>query len=148
MDGPGFLGTEASLAADIALVGSIIVALLFTVGAWLALRQRYEAHRWVQTAGAVINALLVLGIMIPALLSVDPAENVDLPPSAFLYMSGHEVVGAIALLFGLFVVLRGNNLVPERLKFRNYKPYMRWAYGLYIAATLIGIVVYLVLYTR
>lgn len=148
MDGPGFLGTEASLGADIALVGSIIVALLFTVGAWLALRQRYEAHRWVQTAGAVINALLVLGIMIPALLSVDPAENVDLPPSAFLYMSGHEVVGAIALLFGLFVVLRGNNLVPERLKFRNYKPYMRWAYGLYIAATLIGIAVYLVLYTR
>jgi len=44
------------------------------------------------------------------------------------------------------VVLRGNNLVPERLKFKNYKLYMRWAYGLYIAATLIGIVVYGVLY--
>ena len=148
MNGPGFLGTEASLGADIALVGSIIVALLFTAGAWLALRGRYEAHRWVQTTGAIVNVLLVLGIMIPALLSVDSAENVDLPPSAFLYMSGHEFVGAVALIFGLFVVLRGNNLVPERLKFRNYKPYMRWAYGLYIAATLIGIVVYLVLYTR
>lgn len=146
MDTPGFLGTEASLAADIALVGSIVVALAFTVGAWLALRGRYEAHRWVQTGGAVLNALLVFGIMIPSLLTVDPSENVDLPPSAFLYMSGHELVGAAALIFGLFVVLRGNGLVPARLRFDNYKPFMRWAYGLYMAATLIGVAVYLVLY--
>lgn len=146
METPGFLGTEASLAADIALVGSIIVALAFTLGAWLALRGRYEAHRWVQTAGAVVNALLVFGIMIPSLLSVDPSENVDLPPSAFLYMTGHEVVGAAALIFGLFVVLRGNGLVPARLRFKSYKPYMRWAYGLYLAATLIGVAVYMVLY--
>lgn len=146
MDTPGFLGTEASLAADIALVGSIIVALAFTLGAWLALRGRYEAHRWVQTAGAVLNVLLVFGIMIPSLLSVDPSENVELPPSAFLYMTGHEVVGVAALVFGLFVVLRGNGLVPARLRFKNYKPYMRWAYGLYLAATLIGVAVYMVLY--
>lgn len=146
MDAPGFLGTEASLGADLALVGSIIVALAFSVGAWLALRGRYEAHRWVQTGGAALNALLVFGLMIPSLLSVDPAENVDLPASAFLYMTGHEIIGAIALIFGLYVVLRGNNLVPERLKFNNYKPYMRWAYGLYIAATLIGVAVYAVLY--
>ncbi|HMQ32334.1 MAG TPA: hypothetical protein PKD53_16500 [Chloroflexaceae bacterium] len=146
MDTLGFLGTEASLAADIALVGSIVVALAFSVGAWLALRGRYEAHRWVQTAAAVVNAILVFGIMIPSLLTVDPAENVDLPPSAFLSMTGHEIVGAAALIFGLFVVLRGNGLVPERLRFQNYKPYMRWAYGLYMAATLIGVAVYLVLY--
>lgn len=146
MHTPGFLGTAASLGADIALVGSIIVALAFTVGAWLALRGRYEAHRWVQTGGAVVNALLVFGIMIPLLLAVDPSENVDLPPSAFLFMTGHELVGVAALVFGLFVVLRGNGLVPERLRFNNYKPFMRWAYGLYIAATLIGIAVYTVLY--
>ena len=146
MKGPGFLGTEAHLGADLALVGSIVVALVFTLGAWLALRRQYEAHRWAQTAGAVLNALLVFGLMIPSLLSVDPSENVDLPPSAFLYMSGHEFVGAAALIFGLFVVLRGNNLVPARLRFNNYKPYMRWAYGLYMAATLIGFAVYLVLY--
>lgn len=146
MHTPGFLGTEASLGADLALVGSLLVALAFTVGAWLALRGRYEAHRWVQTAGAALNALLVFGLMIPMLLAVDPSENVDLPPSAFLYMTGHELVGAAALAFGLFVVLRGNNLVPARLRFNNYKPYMRWAYGLYMAATLIGVAVYMVLY--
>lgn len=146
MDTTGFLGTEASLGADIALVGSIIVALAFTAGAWLARRGQYEAHRWVQTAAAVVNLLLVFGIMIPSLLSVDPSENVELPASAFLYMTGHEILGAVALGFGLFVVLRGNGMVPERLKFTNYRPYMRWAYGLYLAATLIGVAVYAVLY--
>ncbi len=146
MDSTGMLGTTASLGADIALLGSIFVALAFTVGAWLAWRGQFEAHRWVQTVAAVVNLLLVLGIMIPSLLAVDPSENVVLPPSALLFMTGHEILGVSALLFGLFVVLRGNNLVPEHLKFKNYKPYMRWAYGLYIAATLIGIVVYGVLY--
>lgn len=142
----GLLGTRASLGADIALLGSIAVAIAFTVGAWLARRGQYEAHRWVQTAAAVINLLLVLGIMIPSLAGVDAAENVGLPPSAFLYMTGHEILGASALLFGLFVVLRGNGLVPAALRFNNYKPFMRWAYGLYMAATLIGVAVYLVLY--
>lgn len=146
METAGFLGTEASFAADVALVGSLIVMLAFTVGAWLARRGQYAAHGWVQTAGAVINLLLVFGIMIPSLLSVDPAENVELPASAFLAMTGHELVGTVAMLFGLFVVLRGNGLVPARLKFNNYKPYMRWAYGLYLAATLIGVAVYAALY--
>jgi len=146
MDGPGFLGTGASLGADIALVGSVLVMAAFTVGAWLALRGQYEAHRWVQTGGAVMNLLLVLGIMIPSLVGVDPEENVGLPASAFLTMTGHEIVGVVALLFGLYVVLRGNELVPARLKFQRYKPFMRWAYGLYLLATLVGIGVYAVLY--
>lgn len=147
MDGSGFLGTEASLAADISLVGSVLVAVAFSVGAWLALRGKYEAHRWVQTGAAVVNLLLVLGIMIPSLLSVDPSENVELPASAFVAMPAHEFVGAAALIFGLYVVLRGNELVPARLKFQNYKPFMRAAYALYMLATLIGVAVYVVLYT-
>lgn len=146
MEVAGFLGTRASLGADVALVGSILVLLAFTVGAWLARRGQYAAHGWVQTAGVVVNLLLVFGIMIPSLLSVDPAENVDLPASAFVYMTGHEIVGTVAMLFGLFVVLRGHELVPARFKFRTYKPYMRWAYGLYLAATLVGVAVYAVLY--
>lgn len=147
MHGPGFLGTTASLGADLALVGSILVALAFSLGAWLAWRRQYGAHRLVQTVAALVNLALVLGLMIPALLAVDPAENVDLPASALVLMTGHEILGTVALLFGLFVVLRGNELVPARLRFQNYKPSMRWAYGLYLAATLIGVAVYLVLYT-
>jgi hypothetical protein len=54
MEVHGLLGTEASLAADLALVGSIIVALAMTYGAYLVIRGRYEAHRWVQTGAAIL----------------------------------------------------------------------------------------------
>lgn len=147
MEAHGFLGTEASLSADLALVGSIIVAVAMTYGAYLAIKGRYEAHRWVQTGAAVVNVFLIFGLMIPALLAVTPEENVELPTSAFVAMPAHEIVGTVALVFGLFVVLRGNNLVPARFKFQNYKPYMRAAYALYMAATVVGIIVYVLLYT-
>jgi hypothetical protein len=42
----------------------------------------------------------------------------------------------------LFVVL-ANGLMPKPLRFRNYKPFMRVSYALYLAATLLGIGVYL-----
>lgn len=43
-------------------------------------------------------------------------------------------------------MLRGNKLVPQALRFKNYKLFMRSAYGLYIAVTLLGIWVYSVWY--
>jgi len=55
----------------------------------------------------------------------------------------HALVGGCALVFGLYVVLRANGLMPKPLRFRNYKVFMRVSYTLYIAATLIGIAVYL-----
>ena len=58
----------------------------------------------------------------------------------------HGLVGFTALTFGLFVMLRGNELVPKPLKFNNYKLFMRIAYGLYMLATLLGVCVYLVWY--
>ncbi len=58
----------------------------------------------------------------------------------------HGIMGAAALLFGVFVMLRGNELVPKRLRFNNYLPYMRWAYALYMAATLGGILIYVIVF--
>jgi uncharacterized membrane protein YozB (DUF420 family) len=56
------------------------------------------------------------------------------------------VVGAIGLVLGLFVVLRGNELVPKSLRFANYKLFMRASYALYMLATLVGVIVYVIVY--
>jgi hypothetical protein len=37
----------------------------------------------------------------------------------------HAVIGAMGLLLGIFVVLRANGLMPARLRFNNYKGFMR-----------------------
>ncbi len=48
--GAGLLGTTAPLGADVSLVLTVLAAVLLTIGWRLAVRRRYEAHRWVQTA--------------------------------------------------------------------------------------------------
>ena len=38
---------------------SMVAGVAFTVGAVLALRHSYEAHRWVQTATVIVSTILV-----------------------------------------------------------------------------------------
>jgi plastocyanin/uncharacterized membrane protein YozB (DUF420 family) len=143
MNGRGFLGTNASVLADISLVLGILVALTLTAGMLLAVRKRYEAHRWVQTAAVTINVIQVLTIMVASFFkSAAPGIPQKLSETYYQAAAIHALLGAITLIFGTFVALRGNGLVPRALKFKNYKLFMRTAYGLYITVTLLGIWVY------
>ena len=142
---PGFLGTGANLATDTALVLLVLVAVNFTVGFWLARRGRYNAHKWVQTAGGLMVQGLVLWLMIlPYRDFITPGIPARLAEPFYWLTTLHALVGAVALIFGTFVILRGHGLVPEFLKFNDYKPFMRWAYGLFIATILLGFGVYVV----
>ncbi|MEJ5346093.1 MAG: hypothetical protein WHS83_14375 [Chloroflexus sp.] len=143
----GFLGTKATFAQDISLIGSILVAIAFTIGAYLAVKGYYTAHRWVQTGAAGVNLALVFGVMIPSLLNVSPDENLTLPTAAFVAMPAHEAIGTVAMVFGVYVVLVGNEWLPKRWRFTNYKLFMRIAFGLYLAATIIGVAVYVLIHT-
>jgi hypothetical protein len=58
----------------------------------------------------------------------------------------HAFIGAIGLVLGIFVDLRGNGLVPKALQFNDYKLFMRTAYALYMASTAIGIALYIIVY--
>ncbi len=159
---PGFLGTNANFAADMTLVLSILVALIFTFGAYLAkkaqgIERRYPAgdarltqatrlfarHRWIQTLGAVTNIILVLWLMILPYRDFVLRDTGGPRVSTFYVITTvHAVVGLFAFVFGNYVVLRGHNLMIPTLKFSNYKPYMRIAYVGYMLTTLLGIWVY------
>lgn len=139
----GFLGTNGNFAADMTLVLGLIVGILFTVGFVLARMKHYTAHRWVQTVAASINLILVFWLMVLPFRDFVLRGNAGpQPPIFYLVPAIHGTIGAVALLFGVFVVLRGNNLMIKPLRFNNYKLFMRIAYGLYITATLAGCAVY------
>ncbi|MDX1417163.1 MAG: hypothetical protein R3293_23355 [Candidatus Promineifilaceae bacterium] len=141
---PGFLGTSANWAADMTLLLSVLVALIFTVGAVMAVWGRYSIHRLLQTTGAITNAVLVIWMMIlPFRDFVAPGIPQRLNESFYYVTTLHAAVGITALVFGLFVTLRGNGLMIKPLQFNNYKLFMRISYALYMLATLIGIWVYL-----
>ena len=140
---PGFLGTSANWAADMTLVASVLVALILSVGAMMAVWGRYSIHRVLQTTGVIINAVLVAWMMIlPYRDFVAPGIPQRLDESFYWVTTLHAAVGLSALVFGLFVALRGNGLMIRALQFSNYKLFMRISYSLYMLATLIGIWVY------
>jgi uncharacterized membrane protein YozB (DUF420 family) len=144
---PGFLGTKATLRSDLTLVLILVSAILFNIGFVLARRKQFEAHRWVQTSSAILNATVVLISMVTSyIIHILPGIPAKLAQGDYAVTTLHAITGAIGLLFGMFVVLQGNNLVPRNLRIKQYKPYMRWAYGLYMFSTLGGIILYIIVF--
>jgi uncharacterized membrane protein YozB (DUF420 family) len=144
---PGFLGTRATFGPDLALVLILISSTLFTIGWRLAVHQHYDVHRWVQTSAAIINSAAVLAIMVGSFWGfVLPSLPAKIRQPVTAVTTFHAIIGAITFLLGVFVVLRANKLVPQALRFKNYKRFMRTAYSLYMVTTLIGIAVYAVTY--
>jgi len=144
---PGFLGTQATFGPDLALVMILTSSTLFTIGWQLAVRKHYDIHRWAQTSAAIINALVVLVVMVGSFVGFTLpkiSKHISEPPVWVATL--HACIGVVTFLFGMFVVLRANKLVPQALRFKNYKLFMRTAYSLYMFATLVGIAVYLVTY--
>jgi uncharacterized membrane protein YozB (DUF420 family) len=140
---PGFLGTHAPFISDLTLILILLTAILFTIGWQLALHKHFEAHRWVQTSSASLNAVVVLVVMIRSfIVHILPGIPGKLLQGDYAVTTVHALVGATGLLLGIFVVLRANGLVPRALRFKKYKPFMRTAYALYMTATLIGVLVY------
>jgi len=147
LQGAGFLGGNGALGADISLLVSLLAAVLFTIGWRLAVGKRFEAHRWVQTGAACLNAVLVLVWMIRSfVLYILPGIPGSFGHGSYAVSTVHAVVGAFGTALGLFVVLRGNELVPRSLRFSNYKLFMRSSYVLYMLGTLTGVIVYYVVY--
>jgi len=144
---PGFLGTRATFGPDLALVLIIISSTLFTIGWQLAVHKHYDIHRWVQTSAAIINAMVVLVVMVGSFLGFTlPKIPSQLAEPPIWVTVVHACVGTITFLLGIFVVLRANKLVPQAMRFKNYKLFMRTSYALYMLTTLIGIAVYIVAY--
>lgn len=143
----GFLGTRATLRSDLTLVLILITALLFNLGFILARRKQYDAHRWVQTSAVLLNTLVVVISMVTSyIIYILPGIPAKLGEGDYAVTSLHAAVGTIGLLFGIFVALRGNELVPKNLRFKNYKPFMRWAYALYMFSTLGGVILYIIIF--
>lgn len=145
--GPGFLGTNAPFRSDASLVLILVTAVMFTIGWRLAALKRYEAHRWVQTSAVILNTLVVLFIMVSSFLThILPGIPGKLDEGDYAVTSIHALVGAISLVLGVFIVLRGNKLVPKALRFKNYKLFMRTSYALYMLATFGGVAVYILVF--
>lgn len=140
----GFLGQGAPWGADLNLVIQAAVGMLLLVGMGLARNGRYRAHGLCQSAGFVLAVIMTALWMIPAFHAVHAdALGRGIVNRVTIAVAAHVVVGTLALLVGAWVVLvAGTPLVPERLRFASYKPWMRTLLILWWAALVLGVAIY------
>jgi uncharacterized membrane protein YozB (DUF420 family) len=140
----GFLGQGAPRGADLNLLIQVGVGLLLLVGMGLARRGRYGAHGICQSAGFVLALAMTALWMMPAFHAIHAdALGRGVVNRVTVAVALHVVVGTAALLVGAWVILvAGTPIVPARLRFSNYKPWMRTLLTLWWLALVLGLAVY------
>ena len=124
----------------------IFSAVALTVGWRLAVTRRYTAHAVVQTAAVVAVSLVAVRMVASLVRNVLPEVPSHLGQATYAVDTVHAVIGAVAAVFGVYVVLAAGKMLPAALRFRAFRPFMRTAYGLYLGAAVAGVVVYVVAY--
>lgn len=145
----GFLGAKATFTADFNLVAQLVMGLLLLIGMILARRQRFRLHAFCQSAVMILNLALIFAIMLPqfrrqVIPQVPSHFSDNYYSSAFI----HAALGTLAELLGLYVVLVGTKLLPETLRFTNYKAWMRTTLALWWITILFGVGTYYFWYLR
>jgi hypothetical protein len=123
----GFLGTAASLHADLILLIELAMGLALLIGAILARLRKFQAHAWCQSVVVVLNAGVLALAMLPSLRRhVAPGIPLKLSRSFYALATAHAALGAIVECAGLYLILAaGTTLVPEKLRLIRYKLWMR-----------------------
>ena len=95
-------------------------------------------------AGFVLAVVMTVLWMMPAFHTIHAdALGRGVVNRVTVAVAAHVVVGSVALLVGLWVVLvAGTPLVPARLRFSNYKRWMRTLLTLWWLAIVLGLAIY------
>ena len=140
----GFLGTGATFAADLNLVVQLMMGVALAVGAVLAQQKRYRAHGICQATVLLLNLLMIGLVMWPSFRQqVEPALSKVLHKWYYEAATIHAVLGITAELLGLYIILvAGTNVLPEGLKFKHWKLWMRTELVLWAIVLLSGVGTY------
>jgi len=147
LDASGFLTGRSSLGADVSLLVSVLAMALLTAGVVLVRRRHYDAHRWVQTAAVVLNAILVVIWMFRSLrLYILPGIPGTLSKHGHALAAVHAATGAVGVVLGVYIVVRAGQLTRRGRSVGRYKTAMRVAYLVYLAGFVLGVWLYVVTY--
>lgn len=140
----GFLGTGATFRADVNLVVQFIMAGALVAGTLLARQKRYKAHGICQTSVLLLNLLMIGLVMWPSFREqVQPALSKVVYKWYYRVAAIHAVLGIVAEVFGLYIVaVAGTNVLPQWLRFRNWKWWMRAELSLWAIVLLSGVGTY------
>lgn len=148
----GFLGTGASLMADLTLLAYILLIIpVMLVGFVFARRKMFVPHhKLIMTTLILINWLLIGFLMINSYAQgVLPNLGSNLTNPVYFLPTIHLVTGAIAQILGTYLVIRMwfENQLPGWFKVQRIKRYMRLTLGLWLVTAALGVLIYFTWYS-
>ena len=140
----GFLGTGATFGADLNLVIQLIMGAALIAGGLLAKQKRYRAHGICQTTVLLLNLLMIGLVMGPSFQQqVKPVLSKVLHKWYYEAAAIHAVLGITAEVLGLYIVtVAGTDLLPQWLRFKNWKWWMRTELAVWTIVLLSGVGTY------
>ncbi len=140
----GFLGTGATFEADLNLVVQVIMGVALIAGSLLAKRKRYTAHGICQTTVLLFNLLMIGLVMWPSFQQqVRPALPKALHKWYYAAATIHALLGVTTELLGLYIVIvAGTRALPQWLRFKDWKRWMRTELMLWSIVVLTGVGTY------
>lgn len=140
----GLLGARAPLSADIVLLLEIAMGATLLVGAWLARAKRYRQHAWCQSTIVFLNLVIIALTMAPSFRAqVLPRIPAKLLRAYFALATAHAGLGSMAELGALYILLAaGTRLLPERLRLKRYRFWMRAVLALWWLVIFLGVATY------
>ena len=144
----GFLGTHAGFGSDLNLVIQIAMGVALISGAFLARAKRFAAHGICQTVVLVLNLVMICFLMWPTFHShVLPRLPKRLGKRFYAVATVHGALGVLAEILGLYIALvAGTNILPESLRFKGWKLWMRVELALWWIVLMMGVATYWVWY--
>jgi len=138
----GFLGTSASLRADVVLLVTVALGIAAIIGGVLARRRHFPPHCRLLAVATFLNWLPLLVGMIPQWTGLFGS---DLSSPLIGVPMIHGVAGLVVQALMTYTVVRMNWL--KRLPPRRPRWLMRVALVLWMISVVSGLGVYLLLYT-
>jgi plastocyanin/uncharacterized membrane protein YozB (DUF420 family) len=140
----------ATFVAKLNLTIQIAMGVALLAGMLLARRGHYRSHGWCQASVVLLNTILISTIMVPSFERQLLPDLRRLTADAYGSVAfAHATLGAVAELLGLFVVgVAGTGLVPDRVRFKNYRLWMRTTLVVWWLAIAAGLATYGLWYGR
>jgi plastocyanin/uncharacterized membrane protein YozB (DUF420 family) len=144
----GFLGTGATWRADLNLLIQLAMGVMLLFGMVLARKKKFRHHKYCQTSVMLLNLVMIALVMSPSFhRQVQPKIPSGLGDSYYAVAAIHAGLGTIAEILGLYIVLRAaTNILPQSLRFKRYRPWMRTELALWWVVIIFGIVTYCIWY--
>ena len=138
----------AGVTADLVAGVEVGIAAMLLVGMFVVRRGNVRLHMWIQSSMVLLNIPIVLIWMVPHYLTlVLPDLGAEFAAPFYFVPTLMLVAGTTAELLGIYIVLvAGTSLIPERLRFRHYKPWMRTELALWWIVVIMGLTTYYLWY--